>query len=119
MDLPAGRRWRVADADALLPALTELVESVRSAVARAAVRREATVPEGADLRLLIRGALDLLAVDGIVLRDLERGLIDFPARSSVGRDYWLCWVVGEPSVRWWHWPEDGFGGRQPLSALPE
>lgn len=119
MGLPAGRRWCVADADASLPSLTDMIESVRHAVARAGTRPETGVAAGADLRLLIRGVLDLLAVDGIVLRDLERGLVDFPARSAAGRDYWLCWVVGEPAVTWWHWPEDGFGGRQPLRALPD
>jgi hypothetical protein len=53
-----------------------------------------------------------------VVRDLERGLVDFPARSPSGRDYWLCWVVGEPEVAWWHWPEAGFAGRTPLGDPP-
>ena len=47
---------------------------------------------GADPRLVLRGVVDLLAVDGIVLRDLERGLIDFPATAPSGRDHWLCWL---------------------------
>jgi hypothetical protein len=54
----------------------------------------------------------------VVLRDPDRGLVDFPARSPSGRRYWLCWVVGEPAVTWWHWPEDGFAGRTPLSEPP-
>jgi hypothetical protein len=59
-----------------------------------------------------------LAADGIVLRDVERGLVDFPARASSGREYWLCWLVGEAAVEWWHWPEDGFAGRTPLDNPP-
>ncbi len=66
---------------------------------------------GADPRIVLRGVVEVLAVDGIVLRDLERGLIDFPATAPSGRDYWLCWLSGEERVEWWHWPEDGFPGR--------
>jgi len=74
---------------------------------------------GADPRLVLQGVVDLLAVDGIVLRDLARGLIDFPATSPGGRDYWLCRVNGEERVEWWHWPEDGFAGRRPLTEPPQ
>ena len=60
-----------------------------------------------------------LEADGIVLRDVAQGLVDFPARAPAGRGYWLCWLVGEPEVAWWHWPEDGFAGRRPLSEPPK
>ena len=63
--------------------------------------------------IVLRGVVELLAVDGIVLRDLEQGLVDFPATAPSGRDHWLCWVSGEERVEWWHWPEDGFAGRTP------
>jgi hypothetical protein len=66
----------------------------------------------------IRSCVDELAAEGIVLRDIERGLVDFPARAPSGRWYWLCWLVGEEAVTWWHWPEDGFGGRTPLARPP-
>ena len=68
--------------------------------------------------LAFGAAVEELAADGIVLRDAERGLVDFPATAPDGRRYWLCWVVGEPSVAWWHWPEDGFAGRKPLDERP-
>jgi hypothetical protein len=74
-------------------------------------------PPEPDADLLGR-ALAELSAEGIVVRDLERGLVDFPARSPSGRDYWLCWVVGEPEVAWWHWPEAGFAGRTPLADPP-
>ena len=35
-----------------------------------------------------------------------------------GRWYWLCWLVGEEAVTWWHWPEDGFAGRTPIDQPP-
>jgi hypothetical protein len=67
----------------------------------------------------LRSALDELSTEGILLRDVENGLVDFPARSPSGRPYWLCWLVDEPEVAWWHWPETGFTGRRPLSDPPE
>ncbi len=66
----------------------------------------------------IQSCIDELAAEGIVLRDIARGLIDFPAQAPSGRWYWLCWLAGEDAVTWWHWPEDGFGGRTPLSEPP-
>jgi hypothetical protein len=67
----------------------------------------------------IQSCIDELATAGIVLRDIERGLIDFPARAPSGRWYWLCWLAGEGAIAWWHWPEDGFGGRTRLDDAPE
>ncbi len=66
----------------------------------------------------IQSCIDELATAGIVLRDIERGLIDFPARAPSGRWYWLCWLAGEDAVEWWHWPEDGFAGRTRLDEPP-
>ncbi len=111
----AHRVWTVEQADAALPAIGALVESVRAAVRR---DQERPALAGGDPRLVVRGAVDLLATEGVVLRDLARGLVDFPAVSPAGRPFWLCWVVGEPAVTWWHWPEDGFGGRTRLTDPP-
>ena len=67
----------------------------------------------------IKACLDELVAEGIVLRDIERGLIDFPAQAGDGRWYWLCWLQGEEEVGWWHWPDEGFAGRAPLDSLPD
>ena len=53
---------------------------------------------------------------GITLRDIERGLIDFPALVT-GRQVWLCWQLGEAEVTTWHELDSGFGGRQALADL--
>jgi hypothetical protein len=50
---------------------------------------------------------------GIVLRDLDRGLIDFPSVRD-GREVYLCWIDGEDDIGFWHELDAGFGGRQPL-----
>ena len=49
----------------------------------------------------------------IVLRDLDRGLIDFPAVRE-GREVYLCWVDGEDDIAFWHDLDAGYAGRQPL-----
>lgn len=51
--------------------------------------------------------------EGVQVKDMDRGLIDFPAEVD-GRDALLCWHVGEPAIAFWHSPEDGFAGRRPL-----
>jgi hypothetical protein len=53
---------------------------------------------------------------GITLRDIQTGLIDFPA-LAMGRPIWLCWRLGEDDIAWWHEQNVGFDGRQPLSEL--
>jgi hypothetical protein len=60
-----------------------------------------------------RAVGELDAVD-IVLRDVDRGLIDFPAMRD-GVEVYLCWLVDdEESIGFWHEPEAGFAGRRPL-----
>lgn len=50
---------------------------------------------------------------GVVLKDLDAGLLDFPAVRE-GEDVLLCWHVGEPAVAYWHGLEEGFAGRKPV-----
>ena len=50
---------------------------------------------------------------GIIIRDLQRGLIDFPAMRE-GREVYLCWIYGEERIDYWHEIDTGFAGRQPL-----
>ena len=50
---------------------------------------------------------------GVQVKDLEKGLLDFPSVMD-GRDVLLCWKLGEKEIGYWHTPEDGFAGRKPL-----
>ena len=50
---------------------------------------------------------------GVVVKDLDRGLVDFPALRH-GEEVLLCWQVGEDEVAYWHGLEEGFAGRKPL-----
>ncbi len=64
--------------------------------------------------LQLRSALLELQEMEIVLRDLERGLVDFPAMRD-GREVYLCWVEQEEDeIAFWHDLDAGFAGRQPL-----
>ena len=57
--------------------------------------------------------LERIQAAGVLVKDLDRGLLDFPARRG-GEEILLCWHVGENDVRFWHGLEEGFGGRKPL-----
>jgi hypothetical protein len=74
-------------------------------------------------RLRMQGLIDQMAAGvaridalGLTLRDIEHGLVDFPALVS-GRQVWLCWQRGEPAIGYWHGLETGFSGRRPLADL--
>ena len=75
------------------------------------------------LRLRMQGVIDQMQAGvaridelGVTLREIETGLIDFPALVA-GRQIFLCWRLGEDDVAWWHELGDGFGGRQALADL--
>lgn len=55
----------------------------------------------------------LLADRAIEVKDPERGLIDFRSERD-GRVVYLCYLLGEPDLLYWHELDAGFAGRQPL-----
>jgi hypothetical protein len=72
------------------------------------VREEVELAES-----LLAESLAALEEIGVVVKDIDAGLIDFPSVRE-GKDVFLCWQVGEPDVMWWHGREDGFRGRKPI-----
>lgn len=105
-------RW-VRDAQARLvaigPRATDAIEALDPEVGGAYPGREIA----RSLVEISRAAGELDAVE-IVLRDVDRGLIDFPAMRD-GIEVYLCWLVDdEESIGFWHAPEAGFAGRRPL-----
>jgi hypothetical protein len=121
------RHYTLAEASELLPHVVELIERMRSARDRLGDReaREAlseagptngggnpgrTVSEGF---VELRDSIAELRELEIVLRDLDRGLLDFPSLRD-GREVYLCWQEGEDAIEYWHEPEAGFAGRRPL-----
>jgi hypothetical protein len=121
------RHFTIAEANALLDGLEPLLRELRQA---------SHLLTDADAHELLAGAAPangggaagrqvgeaflearrlLLAVQesGIVIRDIDRGLIDFPAIRD-GEEIYLCWELGEDRVSWWHRLDTGYAGRQPL-----
>ena len=123
----AERHYTVDEANAALPWIVERIERLRSArvrltdeEVREALSEAAPMNGGGDpgrhvseAFLDMRSALVELQATEIVLRDLDRGLIDFPAMRD-GREVYLCWEEGEDEVAYWHDLDSGYGGRQPL-----
>jgi hypothetical protein len=54
--------------------------------------------------------------EGVLIKDLDRGLLDFPALRD-GEEILLCWQLGEEQVEYWHSLEEGFAGRKPLDDV--
>jgi hypothetical protein len=123
----AERHYTVEQANAALGWVTERVERLRSAreglndeEARSALQDAGPTNGGgepgrvvSDAFLEMRNALVELQAMEVVLRDLDRGLVDFPSIRE-GREVFLCWEEGEDEIGFWHDVDAGFGGRQPL-----
>jgi hypothetical protein len=121
------RHFTRAEASALLPQLTTLLSRLRDArdeltdAETHEALSEAAPTNGGGERgrrvgiafLEVRRLIDTVEQAGIVLRDIDRGLIDFPALID-GREVYLCWELGEEEVAYWHDLEGGYGGRKPL-----
>ena len=123
------RHYSLEEANAALPRVASLLTTIRSASERLGdteVREalgEAAPGNGggtpgrhvSEAFLELRAAMAELRDGEIVLRDLSRGLIDFPSMRD-GEEIYLCWEEGEPEIAFWHEPEAGFAGRRPLEG---
>ncbi len=65
------------------------------------------------LQIEARTVIQSMHKKGAELKDIELGLIDFPARMN-GEDILLCWKQGEDRIRFYHRLDDGFAGRKPI-----
>lgn len=64
--------------------------------------------------------VDYFDEQGIILRDLDAGLIDFPYHSeSAQQDFLLCWHLHEDGIFYFHGLDEGFSGRHPITLLPD
>ena len=111
-------------ADAMLPEIRTRLEQMRTALAAIAEHSE-SIPavEGngtgtknkvwLDATRNMERHLAWFASNGIILRDISEGILDFPSYRD-GQLILLCWRGDEPDVAHWHSPETGFASRQPL-----
>lgn len=68
------------------------------------------------LRKQIQGLVLGVQELGVQVKDLELGLIDFPALKA-GKEVCLCWRLGEEAITHWHGVHEGFQGRKPLTDV--
>jgi hypothetical protein len=121
------RHFTREEAEALLPTIEPMLRDLRAArdrltdaeahqvLADAAPTNGGGAPgrEVGEGFLEVRRLLGSIQELGIVIRDIDRGLIDFPAVLD-GEEVYLCWQLDEDGIAWWHDLESGFDGRQPL-----
>ncbi len=128
MQSPSPKLFTVEEANALLPKLRELLGDVafhRDAMREKAPRLEPILNAspangggrvgseyGVEAYNLYR-AIERIRSLGVLLKDLDTGLLDFPHERD-GRVVFLCWKPTEESVAFWHEIEDGYRGRRPL-----
>ena len=57
--------------------------------------------------------LHQIQATGALVKDIDTGLVDFPALRA-GQEVYLCWKYGEEKIEYWHEIEAGFAGRQSI-----
>ena len=131
----ADRHYTLEEAEAALPWIRDAIDALRKASVEAldgqaklsaliqAIRSNGGSTHEEEVRALrsaieksteiLRGMLQEFESRGIIVRDIGRGLIDFPAMRG-GREVYLCWIYGEERIDFWHELDTGFAGREPL-----
>lgn len=61
--------------------------------------------------------LEELSAQGILVKSIEDGIVDFPARRSNGEIVYLCYKLGEEDINFWHHPEPGYQGRKSINEF--
>ena len=122
------RLFTVEEANALLPMLREILDDID--LHRDALREKAPHMEPILKAAMANGggrvgyeygveaynlylAVERIGQLGVVLKDLDMGLLDFP-HGREGRVVFLCWHPPEERVAYWHDLDAGYAGRQPL-----
>ena len=128
MDPAFERLFSVEEANALIPRLREILNEL-------VLHRDALREKAPDMEPILEASIGngggragseygaeaynlYLAVEcirelGVVLKDLDMGLLDFPHERE-GRIVFLCWHPSEENIAYWHDLDAGYAGRQPL-----
>ena len=129
-DTTDGRLFTLAEATALIPRLENYLSKVKNGrmilihtkdeVKKACAKAQyggGTVVGSRYVNALedMHENLQTIQEMGVIVKDLESGLCDFPFLLD-GRIVYLCWKQGEENIEWWHEITTGFSGRQ---AIPK
>jgi hypothetical protein len=122
--------FTIEEAEALLPKIKEILHLARDTKALIEKkveewRRAHPHIKPAD-EAVMRGQVDFLAAQlenqldqitelGCIPKDLDLGLVDFPARME-DREGYYCWKWGEGKIQYWHNLTEGFTGRKPINV---
>ncbi|HZT07134.1 MAG TPA: DUF2203 domain-containing protein [Chloroflexota bacterium] len=132
----APRLFTVAEANALLPRLRDILAELRAARERllhiqeqlaerihGGARSNGHIEPGGETAQLTAAseaaqrdmtrAVRAIAELGCELKDPDRGMVDFRTMRD-GRVVYLCWLMDEPEVQFWHELDAGYRGRQRL-----
>ena len=130
--------FTLEEAESLIPKLEEIVQSIM-------ISKKSAMEVGQDLALIheemrvgnsvnasdlvnkrteldflvriINEGLDTIEAMGVQPKDIDTGLVDFPAMID-GEEALLCWKYGEKSIDFYHNLTEGFAGRKPLRKGP-
>ena len=128
------KHFTLAQARAALPDIRRKILRIQDLLAEIRARQEA---EGQGPPVVLRGngkgplitqtpddtqkqeaqrLIESIADAGVQIKDLQRGLIDFPHFLAADADHevFLCWHLGEDTINFWHEIEAGYAGRNPL-----
>ena len=121
-----GRYFTLDDALAILPEIRDRLLRIsrkRAEIRGLAAELETTVrgngqsqaaqPHFVELVRELEGLVGEVQERGVIVRDLDTGLIDFPSIRD-GEEIFLCYRLGEETIEFWHGLEEGFPGRKPL-----
>lgn len=126
---PFRRYFTLAEANALLPELQVKLLRLQAMMAR--LREEYAEKQAELFQIAMRNgkhpnwgpstiaqevhrAVDELHEMGVVVRDIDEGIIDFPHWRD-GEEVFLCWKLGEDRVRYYHEYGKGFASRKRLT----
>ncbi len=130
---PLERTFTIAEANRLIPELENHLHGIRQGKT-ALMRTKAEIKKASSNAHLGGGStvgfhyvqtleqisehLHDIQEMGVLIKDLELGLCDFPFHKE-GRIVYLCWKLGEGDIRYWHEIHSGYSDRQPLEPFDE
>ncbi len=121
------KHYTIEEARTLLPTVKNWIEelvTLRKNLERVDQALESRLRTGADIggstvnertRSVARfqSILSQFQAYEIQLKDLDRGLVDFP-HLRAGEEVFLCWETSEDDIDFWHDLDTGFAGREPI-----